>query len=147
LELSEDVVEVSPVEAAEAQRAVSTSRSADRLASEVENAMRELVAQAPEGLGVWVAPISARSTPVGEGWEVSIWYVQVLTVGTQLTVESWHTATYTLEWETGTWKVADVVAVDGPTPSAGPVAPTPPVELVGVLAAYDDIDLTIDPGR
>jgi hypothetical protein len=147
LELSEDVVEVSPAEAAGMQRAVSTSGSADRLGGEVETAMRELVARAPEGVEVWGAPISARSVLVGEGGEVSIWYVQVLAVGAEMTVESWHTASYTLEWEAGTWKVADVVAIDGPTPTAGSVAPTPPVELVGVLAGHDDIDVTIDPDR
>jgi hypothetical protein len=149
LELSEDAVEASPEEAAAIQRAVSTSGSADRLAGEVETAMRELVARAPAGVEVWVAPISARSMPVGEGWEVSIWYVQVLAVGTQMTAESWHTATYLLEWEAGTWKTADVAATDGPTPGTGPNAaqPTPPVELVGVLAGYDDADLTIEPAQ
>lgn len=146
LEATEDIVHMTPADAANAQRSVSSAASADRLADEVEEQMADLVAQAPQGVEVWLAPMEARSTELNGGYEVSIWYAEVVAVGTAIAVDNWRTVTFTLVWENDTWLIDAKSSVVGPVPSRGSgLVVTPPATLVSILGAYDDTGLT--PGR
>ena len=57
----------------------------------------------------------------------------------ELAVEQWRTATYTVEWEAGEWRMADLVSRDGPTPvrPASTVASTT-AELIAATAGLSD---------
>ena len=146
LEATEDIVHMTPAGAAQAQRDVSTAGAADQLAAEVEEQMAELVAQAPQGVQVWLAPLEARSTAIGGGFEVSIWYAEVVAVGTVVAVDNWRTVTFGLVWENDTWLIDSKSSVVGPVPGRGSgLVVTPPATLVSILGAYDDTGLT--PGR
>lgn len=124
LELTEVVVTETPDAAAEVQRSISTTRSAGRLAGEVSHKLEVIQAQAPDGVRVHVAPIAARATARGVGWDVSIWYVQVTQYGNEVAVEHWVTATYSLVWESGEWRMDDLASSAGPIP-ARPANATP----------------------
>lgn len=139
LELTEEAVAMSPAEAAALQRSISTDASADRLAEEVEATLAEVATAAPNGLTVDVAPLLASAREVSNGWEVSIWYVEVIVYGNELAVEQWTTATYTLAWESGEWRMSDLVSNDGPVPvrPAAMIA-SPIAELVTATAGMDD---------
>lgn len=116
LELTEDVVAMTPVEGAALQRSISTEASADRLAAQVAATLADVGLSVPGGLTAHVAPLGTSARPAGDGWEVSVWYVEVLVYGDELAVEQWRTATYAIEWEAGEWRMADLVSRDGPTP-------------------------------
>lgn len=139
LELTEDVVAMSPAEGAELQRSISTESSADRLAAEVEATLSDVELSVPEGLTVHVSPLGTSARPVGDGWAVSVWYVEVIIYGDELAVEQWRTATYSVEWEAGDWRMADLESRDGPTPvrPASTVASTT-AELVAATAGLSD---------
>ncbi len=138
LEVTEDVVALTPAEAAEAQRSISTAASADRLAGEVEEQMVALIAQSPQGVRVWLAPMEARSVEIDGGYEVSIWYAEVVAIGTATVVDNWRTITYVLLWEDETWLIDDTVSVLGPVPARGALTVTPPATLVSLLSTFDD---------
>ncbi len=116
LELTEEAVELSPTDAGDLQRSISTEASAERLAGDVESTLTEVAVSVPEGVVVHAAPLGTSAREVGDGWEVSIWYVEVVIYGTELAVEQWSTATYTLVWESNEWRMANLVSVDGPVP-------------------------------
>lgn len=139
LELTEDVVAMTPVEGAALQRSISTEASADRLATEVEATLADVELAVPGGLTAHVAPLGASARPAGDGWEVSVWYVEVIVYGDELAVEQWRTATYTVKWEAGEWRMADLVSRDGPTPvrPASTVASTA-AELISATAGLSD---------
>ena len=139
LELTEDVVAMTPVEGAALQRSISTEASADRLAAQVEATLADVELSVPGGLTAHVAPLGTSARPAGDGWEVSVWYVEVLVYGDELAVEQWRTATYTVEWEAGEWRMADLVSRDGPTPvrPASTVA-SPAAELISETAGLSD---------
>ena len=141
LEVTETVVGLSPTEAAEVQRALSTDEAGDRLAAEVEAQMVDLWAELPTGLDVRVAPIEARTTKIDTGWMVSIWYVEILTIGSELVLDRWQTVTYTLVWEHKTWKIAERVSVPGPVPTPSQTTPTTAVAAIGLLGGFDDTGL------
>lgn len=139
LEATEDVIAMTPAQAAAAQRAISTDASADRLAARVEEEMVDVIALTPQGIRVWVAPMEARSVAVDDGYEVSIWYAEVIAIGTDSTFDNWRTVTYSLVWEHDTWLIDDSVSVVGPVPSrSAGLAVTPPAALVSTLALFDD---------
>jgi len=143
LEATEDVVSMSPTEAGDTQRLVSTAASADRLAGEVEAQMVNLQTQAPQGIEIWIAPIEARSSGGGDAFDVSIWYTQVVAIGADTAVDKWTTVTYSMRWEDGTWKMDSSVSVPGPTPARNPSrVPTAASALVGILSGYSDEALT-----
>ena len=106
LELTEEAVHLSPDEGAAQQRSIATAAAADRLAAEVFDQLSTIAAEVPEGVAVEVAPIGVSSTPRGDGWDVSIWYVEVIVYGDQLAVEQWRTATYSLGWENDGWRMS-----------------------------------------
>ena len=138
LELTERVVDMTPEEAADAQRAISTARSAERLAADVERKLRAIQAQVPEGVAVHVAPVAVRSTRLGDGWSVAIWYVQVAVYGGELAAEQWTTATYSMVWEAGNWRMDDLVSAPGPTPARSSTTATPVGELLAALQGFSD---------
>ena len=126
LELTETVVGETPDAAGALQRTISTVRSADQLASEISRKLEAIQAQAPDGVRVQVAPVAARSQVRGAGWDVSIWYVQVTQYGSEVAVEHWATATYSLVWESGEWRMDDLVSSAGPIPArTANTAPSP----------------------
>ncbi len=139
LEATEEIVALTPAEAADAQRSISTTASAERLAGQVEEQMVNLAARTPQGVQVWLAPMEARSTEIDGGYEVSIWYAEVVAIGTATAVDNWRTITYTLLWENSTWLIEDTGSVVGPVPArGGGLIITPPSMLVSLLAAFDD---------
>lgn len=139
LELTEVAVAMSPADGAALQRSISTEASAGRLAAEVEATLADVELSVPDGLTVHVAPLGTSARAVGEGWEVSVWYVEVVVYGDELAVEQWRMATYTVEWEAGEWRMADLVSRDGPTPvrPASTVASTT-AELILATAGLTD---------
>lgn len=139
LELTEDVARMAPAEAAAVQRSISTEASADRLAGEVGATLTDVALSVPAGVTVEIAPLGSYARPAGDGWEVSVWYVEVVVYGDELAVEQWRTATYSLEWEAGEWRMADLVSSDGPTPvrPASAVASTT-AELVTATGRFSD---------
>ena len=139
LELTEDAVQLTPSEAGDLQRSISTQGSAGRLAAGVEATLTDVAASVPDGVIVHVAPLGASAREVSGGWEVSIWYVEVAIYGSELAVEQWRTATYTLIWESNNWRMDDLVSVDGPVPvrTASNVA-SPVSELIALTAGLSD---------
>ncbi len=63
----------------------------------------------------------------GAGWDVSIWYVQVTQYGSEVAVEHWATATYSLVWESGQWRMDDLTSSAGPIPARPANAAASPV--------------------
>ena len=143
LEATEEIVHLSPEQAGEVQRSMSTDAAAERLGGEVEEQMTRLVAQSPQGVQVWLAPLEARSVEIDGGYEVSIWYAEVVAIGTSATVDNWRTVTYVLMWERDTWLIDDKTSVEGPVPTrSGGLVVTPPSTLISILTQFDDAGLT-----
>ncbi|MEZ5278977.1 MAG: hypothetical protein R2770_00760 [Acidimicrobiales bacterium] len=117
LELTEEVVAVTPEEAAAIQRSVASAASADRLAASVLITMSQLQDEFPEGITVEIAPLGVTSTQVGDGWEVEVWYAAVATYGDIVAIERWETATYRVVLEDGEWRMDDLATVEGPVPT------------------------------
>lgn len=139
LESTERIVELTPTEAADAQRAISTAASGDRLAAEVETQMIDMQSRTPQGLAVWIAPITARSVETPDGYVVSVWYAEVVAVGTAIAVDNWRTITYSLVWEANTWLIDEQSSTEGPVPSrSGGLTVTPPSTLVAILSEFSD---------
>ena len=141
LEATEEVVNMSPADAAGTQRSISSMAEADRLSSEVEQQMRDLLAAAPSGIEVWVAPIESRVVEIPTGFEASIWYAEIVAVGDRSVTVSFKTITYDLVWENQSWKMAGSTAIAGPTPAPSADVATPPLELISVLQGFDDAAL------
>lgn len=143
LEATEEIVHLSPEQAGEFQRAMSTDAAAVRLGGDVEEQMTRLVTQSPQGVQVWLAPLEARSIEIDGGYEVSIWYAEVIAIGTSATVDNWRTVTYVLMWERGTWLIDDKTSVEGPVPTrSGGLLVTAPSTLISILTQFDDAGLT-----
>ena len=139
LELTEEAVSMTPTSAAGVQRSISSARSADRLAVDVEQKLIGIQAQVPDGLAVHVAPVAARATARGDGWDVAIWYAQVVIYGRELAVEQWTTATYALVWEGDTWRMDGLVSTPGPVPTRpATLTPTPVAQLLSTISGFDD---------
>ncbi len=139
LELTQDVVRLAPEEGARAQRAIASSASADRLSQEVFETLTGLANDVPGGVIVQIAPLGVRSVETSAGWDVSIWYVEVVVYGNELAVEQWRTATYSLVDEDGEWRMDALVSTDGPVPTrpAAAVAWSTPAFIAGI-AGFDD---------
>ncbi len=139
LELTEDVVRMTPEEGARAQRSIASSSSADRLSQEVFDTLTGLANDVPGGVEVQIAPLGVRSVETSGGWDVSIWYVEVVVYGNELAVEQWRTATYSLVDEDGEWRMDALVSTDGPVPTrpAAAVAWSTSAFIAGI-AGFDD---------
>lgn len=139
LEFTEAVVTMSPTDAGDAQRSISTAGAGDALAAEVEATMTSVRAQAPNGIQVWVSSLGSRATKTDVGFEVSVWYVEVIAIGTDLVLDDWRTVTYTLVWEDNNWLIDAKVSLVGPVPARSTsLTPTPAPTLVATLGAYSD---------
>ena len=139
LEVTEEAVTLSPVEAADLQRAMATTGFAVEFAAATEQRMTELVQAVPGGIKLRVAPIEARSIADGEDWLVSIWYVQAITIANESVVDDWRTASYRMRWEDGTWKIASFESHRGPMPGRGTQPPSDaPTRFEALLSGYTD---------
>lgn len=139
LELTEEALSMTPDAAASLQRSISTSASADRLAGELRSKLDRIQAQVPDGVSTQVAPIALRSTARGEGWEVSVWYLQVVVYGREVAVEQWATASYRLVWESGGWRMDDLVSTPGPIPARpSTMTATPIAQLLASIGGFSD---------
>lgn len=139
LELTEEVVLLSPAAGAELQRSIASSSASDALAKEVFDLLTQLETDVPDGVVVHVAPLGVDSVETEPGWDVSIWYAEVIIYGDQLAVEQWRTATYSLVEENGGWRMAALESSDGPVPTrpataVGWSAPS----LISAIARFDD---------
>lgn len=139
LELTEEVVRLAPNDGAEMQRSIASDAAADRLADDVFDLLSQLEADVPEGVEIHLAPLGISSVETASGWDVSIWYVEVVVYGDQLAVEQWRTATYSLVHENGEWRMVALASVDGPVPTrpASVVGWSAP-SLVAAVVGFDD---------
>lgn len=142
LELTQDVVRLSPDEGAQVQRSIASSEAADRLSADVFDLLSQLETDVPEGVEVHLAPLSLRTDQTESGWDVAIWYVEVIVYGDELAVEQWRTATYSLVDETGEWRMDALESSDGPVPirPASVVGWSAPA-LITAVADFDDEEL------
>ena len=139
LELTEEVVTLSPEEAVALQRPSSTRAFVDEAAARTAEQMAELTSALPGGIRLRLAPIAVRSEPAGPDWVVSIWYVSAITIGTDAVVDDWQTVTYRMRWEDDAWRIDDFDGVRGPTPGRGSIPASAPVELFEQkLAGFGD---------
>lgn len=141
LELGEEVVLMSPEQAAETQRRYATAATAESVSAELAAQVEQLRAAAGPGLALDVAPISWMVTEVrpGEEYNVSVWYVEVFSLGGPTDAYgTFRTYSAAVEWEDGSWKLGDTAVFDGPQPivSSGDVTPGP--ELRAQLTGFDD---------
>jgi hypothetical protein len=127
LESTELAVEMSPADAAELARSMASDRYRDEFAVETEQSMVELWETIPDGITLRLSPLEARATAVGDDWIVSVWFVEVISIGTDAVVDDWRTVTYRMVWQDGTWKIDSFESERGPTPGRGtqPASSTP----------------------
>jgi|GEM_PF-2539167 len=139
LEGTEEAVDLSPSEAAAAQRSIATASYADAFEADTEQRMLDLTAAIPNGIVVRIAPIEALSTAEGGDWLVSIWYAQAITVADETVVDDWRTVHYRMRWEDGTWKIADFRSERGPMPGRGSHPPSAsPGQFEAILSGFTD---------
>ena len=139
LELTEDVVQLSPEAGAEMQRSIASENASDRLATDVSDLLTQLQADVPDGVALHLAPLSLNSVETSTGWDVSIWYVEVIVYGDQLAVEQWRTATYSLVDEHGEWRMDDLESSDGPVPTRpASVIGWSATSLTSAVAGFED---------
>jgi len=143
LEATEEVVTLTPADAAAAQSAIATAEFADEFAADTEQRMTELAEAVPGGITLRLAPIEARSVAHGDDWLVSIWYVQAITLVGETVVDDWRTANYRMRWEDDTWKIASFESNRGPMPGRGtqPASATP-TQFEALLAGFSDDGLS-----
>ena len=139
LELTEEVIRLSPEDGAEMQRSIASEAAEDRLADDVFALLSQLEADVPEGVEIHLAPLGISSVETASGWNVSIWYVEVVVYGYQLAVEQWRTATYSLVDEAGEWRMDALESVDGPVPTRpASVVGWSASSLVAAVRSFDD---------
>ncbi len=139
LELTEDVVQLAPDAGAELQRSIASEDASGRLSNEVFERLSQLQTDVPEGVAVHLAPLSLSSVETPTGWDVSIWYVEVIVYGDQLAVEQWRTAKYSLVDENGEWRMANLESSDGPVPTRpASVVGWSATSLTSAIAGFDD---------
>ena len=105
--------------------------------------MVELRDTIPIGITLRLAPIETRVTPDGDGWRVSVWFVEAITIGTDGVVDDWRTATYRMVWEDNIWKIDAFTSERGPMPGRGsqPASETP-AGFEALLEGFDDEGLS-----
>ena len=142
LELSEEVVQMSPEEGATIQRRYATRATAESTATEISSQLASLHAAAGPGMRLDVAPISWTVTEIEPQitYAVSVWYVEVFTLGgpTDDAHGSFKTFSAQLEWEDGSWKLGETGAFDGPQPLVSAEGATTGFELRGQLSGFSD---------
>ena len=143
LESTETAVTLQPAEAAAWARESASVAYADEFAADTEAQMIELLDTIPAGIILRLAPIATRVDPDGDGWRVSVWFVQAITIGTEGVVDDWRTTTYRMVWEADTWKIDEFRSERGPTPGRGttPASETP-AGFEALLVGFDDEGLS-----
>ena len=143
LEMTEVAVELAPADAGVLAEGMASVKYRDQHAQDTEAAMIELAKTIPAGIRLRLAPIAARSAPAGDGWEVAVWFVEAITIGTDGVVDDWRTATYRLVWEDDTWKIDSFDSERGPMPGRGtqPASETPS-GFEAVLSGFSDDGLS-----
>ncbi len=143
LEATEEAILLSPIEAAAMQRTMATAEFAEEFGADTEQRMTELQSAVPAGITLRVAPIEARTVADGDGWRVSIWYVQAITISGESVVDDWRTANYRMRWEDRAWKIAAFDSERGPMPGRGTQPPSAsPEQFETMLAGFSDTGLS-----
>ncbi|MFT7649503.1 MAG: hypothetical protein ACI8Y4_004264 [Candidatus Poriferisodalaceae bacterium] len=143
LEATEEAILLSPIEAAAMQRTMATTEFAEEFGSDTEQRMTELLSAVPVGITLRVAPIEARTVADDDGWLVSIWYVQAITISGESVVDDWRTANYRMRWQDGTWKIAAFDSDREPMPGRGTQPPSvSPEQFETILAGFSDTGLS-----
>ncbi len=140
LELSEELIQMSPQDAGATQRLYATAASADHSASEIVRQVTELQAAAGPDMHLDVAPISWTTAEVVDGSEylVTVWYVEVFSLGEPgEAYGAFKTYTASVQWESGSWKLNDAEVLDGPQPIVATEA-TSGTQLRSQLAGFSD---------
>lgn len=142
LELSEEVVQMSPEEGATIQRRYATGATAGSSAAEISSQLASLHAAAGPGMRLDVAPISWTVTEIEPQviYAVSVWYVEVFSLGGPADDAhgSFKTFSAQLEWEDGSWKLGEAEAFDGPQPLVSVEGAATGFELRGQLSGFSD---------
>ena len=143
LESTEAAVTIQPAEAAAWAQESASAAYADEFGAETERRMVELWETIPEGVTVRLAPIETRVVAGQEGWLVSIWFVEAITIGSEGVVDDWRTASYEMVWEDNSWKIDGFVSERGPMPGRGtnPASMTAPA-FEALLSEFDDEGLS-----
>lgn len=143
LESTETGVTLQPAEAAAWARESASTAYADEFAAETQERMTELWETIPEGITLRLAPMETRVVADADGWQVSVWFVEAITIGTEGVVDDWRTATYRMVWEGGAWKIDRFGSERGPMPGRGtsPASETP-AGFEALLAGFDDEGLS-----
>lgn len=143
LESTETGVTLQPGEAAAWARESASTAYADEFAADTEARMVELWETIPEGITLRLAPMETRIVADEDGWQVSVWFVEAITIGTEGVVDDWRTATYRMVWEGGAWKIDRFASERGPMPGRGtsPASETP-AGFEALLAGFDDEGLS-----
>lgn len=141
LELSEEVVLMSPEQGASVQRRYATVATAESSAAELSAQLQELRAAAGPEMGLDVAPISwtvAEIEPQIE-YAVSIWYVEIFSLGGPTDAYgAFKTYSAAVQWEEGSWKLGESEVFDGPQPVVSSEGAATGFELRAQLAGFSD---------
>ena len=141
LELSEEVVQMSPEEGGAIQRRYATAATADSSAAELSAQLEELRAAAGPEMSLEVAPISWMVTEVEPQMEyaVSVWYVEVFSLGGPTDAfGAFKTYSAAVRWEDGSWRLGDAEVFDGPQPVVSSEQAATGFELRTQLAGFSD---------
>lgn len=142
LELSEEVVQMSPEDGATIQRRYATRATAESTAAEISSQLASLRSAAGPGMRLDVAPISWTVTEIEPQitYAVSVWYVEVFSLGgpTDDAHGSFKTFSARVEWEIGSWKLGEAEAFDGPQPVVSAEGAATGFELRGQLSGFSD---------
>ena len=143
LESTEDAVTLRPAEAAAWARESASAAYAYEFGADTERRMVELWQTIPEGVTVRLAPIETRVIAGQDGWLVSVWFVEAITIGSEGVVDDWRTASYEMVWEDNSWKIDGFVSERGPMPGRGtnPTSMSAPA-FEALLAEFDDEGLS-----
>ncbi len=141
LELSEEVVLMSPDEGASVQRRYATVATAESSAAELSAQLQELRAAAGPEMSLEVAPISWMVTEVEPQVEyaVSVWYVEIFSLGGPTDAfGAFKTYSAATRWEDGSWKLGESEVFDGPQPVVPSDQAATGFELRAQLAGFSD---------
>lgn len=142
LELSEEVLQMSPEEGATMQRRYATGATAESSATAISSQLASLHAAAGPEMRMDVAPISWTVTEIEPQitYAVSVWYVEVFSLGgpTDDAHGSFKTFSARVEWEDGSWKLGEAEAFDGPQPLVSAEGAATGFELRGQLSGFSD---------
>ena len=147
LELTEQVMGMTPQQAAAAQAEISSERARAALVAQIRAEMeRTVAAYEPGTIHVQVVPLATHRTDSPAVVTVAIWYLGVITVDHGTASSYFRTATYDLVWEHDRWRMTGLESTPGPTPTPGKAAVVDSAEqLAGVLNGFTPIGRGMSP--